>query len=114
MDSVFGQRFGIHFVAIDGAMYGRSISGEELLLCYSVPKDTIPEHSIWSRFYSILDSILPGNLPFRFVNIIAFCPSRLGVLFTLRKFWAMTTPPLALVVISIVIYFYDYRLEVWI
>ena len=38
----------------------------------------LPDHSIWSRFDSILDNMLPGSLPFQFINSIASSHSRLG------------------------------------
>ena len=41
----FGLRFGILFLDLDSSMYGRSLSGAELLLCYSVPAHIILDKS---------------------------------------------------------------------
>ena len=37
INSIFGQRFGIPFLDVDGRMYSRPLSGAKLLLCYSIP-----------------------------------------------------------------------------
>ena len=45
INSIFGCRFGVPFLDIDGAMYSRPLSGTELLLCYSIPEHIFPDKS---------------------------------------------------------------------
>ena len=70
-NGLFGSRFGVPFQGKDGCTYGRPLSGEELLLCYSVPTAIIPDHSVWPILDPIIDALLPGSLPFQFINSIA-------------------------------------------
>ena len=75
--SVFGRRFGVPFLDIDGSMYGRPLSGAELLSCYPIPVHIHPASTTWPRLDAILDALLPGCLPFRMVDCIASSASRL-------------------------------------
>lgn len=43
--SIFGLRFGVPYLDVDGDMYGRPFSGSELMLCYSIPEHIIPDRS---------------------------------------------------------------------
>ena len=43
--SIFGLRLGIPFLDVDGSIYGRPLSGADLLLHYSVPAQIIPDKS---------------------------------------------------------------------
>ena len=58
-------------------MYGRPLTGEELLLCYSIPQPLLPHRLLWSLLDSIVDTLLPGALLLAFVHSIASSTSRL-------------------------------------
>ena len=84
INSIFGCRFGVLFLDIDGIMYGRPVLSAELLLCYSIPEYIFPDKSAWPRMDSILDSLLPGSLPFEMDNSIASSASILGRIYDVQ------------------------------
>ena len=71
-------RFDVPFLDTDGNMYGRPLSSTELMLCYSIPEQILPDRNKWNHLDSILDSLLPGSLPFHMVDCIASSASCLG------------------------------------
>ena len=59
--SIFGNRFGVPFCDDSGINYCRLLSCTELLECYSRPKETIPERTLWSLPDALLDALLPAS-----------------------------------------------------
>ena len=69
--SIYGQKYLVPFQDTNGDFYGRSVSGSELLLFYSTPRDIIPPCGNWPQLDNILDALLPGFLPICMVDSIS-------------------------------------------
>ena len=73
---IFGCRVGIPF-STDGGMYGRPLTGKELLLYYSIPQPLLPHRALWYHLDPIIDALIPGTLPLAFFHNITSPTSRL-------------------------------------
>ena len=76
--SIYSQKCVVPFQDTNSDFYGRPVSGSELLLFYSIPRDTIPMCGNWSQLDNILDALLPGFLLICMVDAISSSISRLG------------------------------------